>query len=137
MKKFTRMMCVCMIVVLSVTSALAAGSDPQTIEPAAEVHTAARADIYASGNTLKLTAQITGDVNKTDSVSIHLYLQRNRSGRWVTIDDWMKTSNTFYYTLTKTKTVTKGNQYRAKAAFTAYNGNDKEVVTRYSKTVKC
>ena len=42
MKKFTRMICVCMIVVLSATSALAASGDPQTIEPAAEGHTAAQ-----------------------------------------------------------------------------------------------
>ena len=137
MKKITKMICVCMIAVLSATSAFAAVGDPQTIEPAAEKQTVVNAEIYVSGDTLKLTGKITGDANKTDSVSVHSYLQRNRSGRWVTVDDWIKTSDTYYCILTKTKTATKGNQYRAKAVCTAYAGDDKEVITRYSKIVKC
>ena len=137
MKKITKMICVCMIAVLSATSAFAAVGDPQTIEPAAEKQTVVNAEIYVSGDTLKLTGKITGDANKTDSVSVHLYLQRNRSGRWVTVDDWIKTSDTYYCILTKTKPATKGNQYRAKAVCTAYAGDDKEVITRYSKIVKC
>ena len=137
MKKITKMICVCMIAVLSATSAFAAVGDPQTIEPAAEKQTVVNAEIYVSGDTLKLTGKITGDANKTDSVSVHLYLQRNRSGRWVTVDDWIKTSDTYYCIFTKTKTATKGNQYRAKAVCTAYAGDDKEVITRYSKIVKC
>ena len=39
MKKITKMICVCMIAVLSATSAFAAVGDPQTIEPAAEKQT--------------------------------------------------------------------------------------------------
>ena len=137
MKKFTRMICACMIVALSVTSAFAAGGDPQTIEPAAEKQTIVNTEIYVSGDTLKLTGKITGNTKDTDSVSVHLYLQRNRSGRWVTVDDWIKTSDTYYCILTKTKTATKGNQYRSKAVCTAFAGDDKEVITKYSKTVKC
>ena len=137
MRKIVKTICVCMIVVLSVTSALAASGDPQTIEPTSEEQIIVNAEIYVSGNTLKLTGKIIGNMKETDSVSVHLYLQRNRSGRWVTVDDWIKTSDAYYCILTKTKTATKGNQYRAKAVCTAYNGNDKEVITKYSKTVKC
>ena len=57
MKKITKMICVCMIAVLSATSAFAAVGDPQTIEPAAEKQTVVNAEIYVSGDTLKLTAE--------------------------------------------------------------------------------
>ncbi len=137
MRKIFKIICVCMMVMLSFANTYAESDMTQTIKPMAEEHLMVKTDISISGYTAKITGIIAGETGKTDSVSVHLYLQRNRSGRWVNVDDWKTSSKGSYCSLVKTKTITKGNTYRAKAVCTAYNGNDKEVVTKYSKTVKC
>ena len=136
MKKFTRMICVCMIMMLSFANVYAESDISQTVKPMAEEHLMVKTDISISGDIAKVTGIISGEVGKTDSVSVHLYLQRNRSGRWVNVDDWKASSQGVYCSLVKTKTITKGNTYRTKVVCTAYEGKDKEVVTKYSKVVK-
>ena len=96
---------------------------------------AASASISLSENTVKANGTITGKLGQTTKTSINLYLQQYRNGSWVTIDNWTSSGNTESRSLSKSKTVTKGYKYRAKAVCTAYVGSDKETVTKYSKSI--
>lgn len=126
---------ICLIMLLSVTTAFGAIASTPDIQPMAANYMAASASISLSGNTAKVTGTITGKIGQTTKTSINLYLQQYRNGSWVTIDNWTSSGNTESRLLSKSKTVTKGYKYRAKAVCTAYVGSDKETVTKYSKSI--
>lgn len=126
---------ICLIMLLSVTTAFGAIASTPDIQPMAANYMAASASISLSGNTAKVTGTITGKIGQTTKTSINLYLQQYRNGSWVTIDNWTSAGNTESRSLSKSKTVTKGYKYRAKAVCTAYVGSDKETVTKYSKSI--
>lgn len=126
---------ICLIMLLSVTTAFGAIVSTPNIQPMAANYMAASASISFSGNTAKVTGTITGKIGQTTKTSINLYLQQYRNGSWVTIDNWTSSGNTESRLLSKSKTVAKGYKYRAKAVCTAYVGSDKETVTKYSKSI--
>ena len=123
------------IMLLSVTTAFGAITSAPDIQPMAANYMAASASISLSENTVKANGTITGKLGQTTKTSINLYLQQYRNGSWVTIDNWTSSGNTESRSLSKSKTVTKGYKYRAKAVCTAYVGSDKETVTKYSKSI--
>lgn len=125
----------CFIMLLSVTTAFGAITSAPDIQPMAANYMAASASISLSENTVKANGTITGKLGQTTKTSINLYLQQYRNGSWVTIDNWTSSGNTESISLSKSKTVTKGYKYRAKAVCTAYVGSDKETVTKYSKSI--
>lgn len=125
----------CFIMLLSVTTAFGAITSAPDIQPMAANYMAASASISLSENTVKANGTITGKLGQTTKTSINLYLQQYRNGSWVTIDKWTSSGNTESRSLSKSKTVTKGYKYRAKAVCTAYVGSDKETVTKYSKSI--
>ena len=125
----------CFIMLLSVTTAFGAITSAPDIQPMADNYMAASASISLSENTVKANCTITGKLGQTTKTSINLYLQQYRNGSWVTIDNWTSSGNTESRSLSKSKTVTKGYKYRAKAVCTAYVGSDKETVTKYSKSI--
>lgn len=125
----------CFIMLLSVTTAFGAITSAPDIQPMADNYMAASASISLSENTVKANGTITGKLGQTTKTSINLYLQQYRNGSWVTIDNWTSSGNTESRSLSKSKTVTKGYKYRAKAVCTAYVGSDKETVTKYSKSI--
>lgn len=125
----------CFIMLLSVTTAFGAITTAPDIQPMAANYMAASASISLSENTVKANGTITGKLGQTTKTSINLYLQQYRNGSWVTIDNWTSSGNTESRSLSKSKTVTKGYKYRAKAVCTAYVGSDKETVTKYSKSI--
>ena len=125
----------CFIMLLSVTTAFGAITSAPDIQPMAANYMAASASISLSENTVKANGTITGKLGQTTKTSINLYLQQYRNGSWVTIDNWTSSVNTESRSLSKSKTVTKGYKYRAKAVCTAYVGSDKETVTKYSKSI--
>ncbi|MGN0681391.1 MAG: hypothetical protein ACI4LY_05230 [Candidatus Fimisoma sp.] len=125
----------CFIMLLSVTTAFGAIASAPDIQPMAANYMAASASISLSKSTVKVTGTITGKLGQTTKTSINLYLQQYRNGSWVTIDNWTSSGNTESRSLSKSKTVTKGYKYRAKAVCTAYVGSDKETVTKYSKSI--
>ena len=125
----------CFIMLLSVTTAFGASTSAPDIQPMAANYMAASASISLSENTVKANGTITGKLGQTTKTSINLYLQQYRNGSWVTIDNWTSSGNTESRSLSKSKTVTKGYKYRAKAVCTAYVGSDKETVTKYSKSI--
>ena len=126
---------ICLIMLLSVTTAFGAIASTPDIQPMAANYMAASASISLSGSAVKATGTITGKIGQTTKTSINLYLQQYRNGSWVTIDNWTSAGNTESRSLSKSKTVTKGYKYRAKAVCTAYVGSDKETVTKYSKSI--
>lgn len=126
---------ICLIMLLSVTTAFGAIASAPDIQPMAANYMAASASISLSGSAVKATGTITGKIGQTTKTSINLYLQQYRNGSWVTIDNWTSAGNTESRSLSKSKTVTKGYKYRAKAVCTAYVGSDKETVTKYSKSI--
>ncbi len=95
----------------------------------------ARISISESG-TATVSGTIDGYAGKTTKTSINLYLQKYTDGSWVNVEKWSKTKNSKSCSLTKTKSVSKGYKYRAKAVFRAYAGSNSEKVTRYSSTAK-
>lgn len=125
----------CFIMLLFVTTAFGAITSAPDIQPMAANYMAASASISLSENTVKANGTITGKLGQTTKTSINLYLQQYRNGSWVTIDNWTSSGNTESRSLSKSKTVTKGYKYRAKAVCTAYVGSDKETVTKYSKSI--
>ena len=125
----------CFIMLLSVTTAFGAITSAPDIQPMAANYMAASASISLSENTVKANGTITGKLGQTTKTSINLYLQQYRNGSWVTIDNWTSSGNTESRSLSKSKTVTKGYKYRAKAVCTDYVGSDKETVTKYSKSI--
>ncbi len=82
-----------------------------------------------------LKGNINGISGITTKTTVHLYLQRYKDGVWEDVDDWLSTGETVNRSLTKTKQVTKGYKYRAKASCYAYSGTKYEHVTKYSDTV--
>lgn len=136
MRKFKVMLTVCLVLLLTAQVAFGAVSSTPDIELMAENYSSASATISLSGNTAEVTGKIIGRAGKTTKTSIHLYLQQYKNGSWVNVDDWTSTGDTVARQLSKTKTVTKGYKYRAKAVCAAYVGSNKETVTKYSVTVE-
>lgn len=120
----------CLVLLLTVSNAFGAVSPVPDVKLMAENYSTASATISISGNAVKVGSQIIGRAGKTSKTSIHLYLQQYKNGRWENVDDWTSTGATAARQLSKTKAVTKGHKYRAKAVCTAYVGSDKEIMTR-------
>ena len=135
MRKFKVMLTVCLVLLLTAQVAFGAVSSTPNIELMAENYSSASATISLSGNTAEVTGKIIGRAGKTTKTSIHLYLQQYKNGSWVNVDDWTSTGATVARQLSKTKTVTKGYKYRAKAVCAAYVGSDKETVIKYSESI--
>ncbi len=91
-------------------------------------------DISKDGDA-SVEAKLSGVPGTTTKTTIHLYLQRYKDGVWEDVDDWLSTGETVNRSLTKSKQVTKGYKYRAKASCYAYSGTKCEHVTKYSKEV--
>lgn len=91
-------------------------------------------DIENDGTAL-LEGKINGIPGTTTKTTVHLYLQQYKDGKWENVDDWLSTGETVNRSLTKSKQVTKGYKYRAKASCYAYSGTKCEHVTKYSTAV--
>ena len=75
---------------------------------------------------------ITGYQGTVTKCSIKANLQQYKNGSWVTIATWSQSFNTFYGTLTGTKAITKGYNYRTQAIYTATSASGTETLTAYS-----
>lgn len=135
MRNFKVLLTACLVLLFTASIAFGAVSDAPDVELMAENYSTVSATISISGNSVKLESQIIGRAGKTTKTSIHLYLQQYKNGSWVNVDDWTSTGATVARQLSKTKTVTKGYKYRAKAVCAAYVGSDKETVTKYSGSI--
>lgn len=137
MKNFKVLLTACLVLLLAASTAFGAVSSASDVELMSENYSMASATISISGNSVKVESQIIGRAGKTTKTSINLYLQQYKNGSWVNVDNWTSLGDTVARSLSKTKKVTKGYKYRAKAVCTVYVGSDKETVTKYSSTISC
>lgn len=89
--------------------------------------------VESSGGTLTCLAEAEGYSGITTKVHIKMELQQHNMIKWVTVATWEGTFNTYYGTLSKTKTLTEGGLCRVKATYTVYSGSAYETITGYSE----
>jgi hypothetical protein len=85
----------------------------------------------SSGNGSAICS-LTGYQGTVTKCSIKANLQQYKNGSWVTIATWEKSFSTFYGSLTGTKAIAKGYDYRVQAIYTATSASMTETFTAYS-----
>ena len=116
--------------------AIASASIFDSAIPMAENYLNAHASLHIASGEANLSAAVKGKAGKTTKVTIHLYLQQYKNGKWTDYDDWLESKNETSLTVSKTVTVPAGYKYRAKASCYAYAGNNCEHVVKYSGEVQ-
>ena len=124
--------CVLLFSSISVASAAIFGS----VAPMAENYLDAEARLKIVSGTATVSGNMNGKMGITTKVTIHLYLQQYKNGKWTDYDDWLESKNGTGLTVSKTVTVPTGYKYRAKASCYAYAGNNCEHVVKYSGEVQ-
>ena len=124
--------CVLLFSSISVASAAIFGS----VAPMAENYLDAEARLKIVSGTATVSGNMNGKMGITTKVTIHLYLQQYKNGKWTDYDDWLESKNGTSLTVSKTVTVPTGYKYRAKASCYAYAGNNCEHVIKYSAEVQ-
>ena len=135
MKKTITVLLVACVVLFSNLS-VASASMFDTIAPMADNYVSAYARLNITSGEATVSANVNGKPGVTTKVTIHLYLQQYKDGKWMDYDDWTKTEKGVNCTLSETVSVPKGYTYRAKASCYAYAGSKSEHVTKYSREVK-
>lgn len=102
----------------------------------AQNYRTANAKIGMDNGVVNLSGKMIGIEGTTTKVSVHLYLQQYKNGKWTDYDDWLESKNGTSLTVSKTVTVPTGYKYRAKASCYAYAGNNCEHVVKYSGEVQ-
>ena len=124
--------CVLLFSSISVASAAIFGS----VAPMAENYLDAEARLKIVSGTATVSGNMNGKMGITTKVTVHLYLQQYKDGKWVDYDDWTKSADSVNCALSETISVPKGYTYRAKASCYAYAGSKSEHVIKYSSEVK-
>ena len=75
---------------------------------------------------------VTGQTGVADRCKVVAYLQEKSGTTWKTVDTWTDESDGLRASVSKSKSVTAGKTYRAKAVVTAWSGSDSESATIYS-----
>jgi len=88
--------------------------------------------ISISGGNGSVICSVAGRQGTVTKCSIKANLQQYKNGSWVTIATWQQSFNTFYGTLTGTKAITKGYNYRTQAIYTATSASGTQTLTAYS-----
>ncbi len=125
----------CLLVSTMAISVSAATNEGGNAEIMSTYYRSANAFLNISGGEATAKGNIYGYAGVTTKTTVHLYLQRYKDGKWENVDDWLSTGETVNRSLTKSKQVTKGYKYRAKASCYAYSGTKYEHVTKYSTAV--
>lgn len=127
--------CLCVTLMISCTSVFAAANPLPGAETNADNYLSASANISADGTTVTSSGNIVGKVGTTTRTTVNLYLQQYKNGAWTNFEVWSSTGYTVTRALSKSKVVTRGYKYRTKAVCSAYAGDKKETVTKYSGTI--
>ena len=88
--------------------------------------------ISISGGNGTVICSLTGYQGIVTKCSIKANLQQYKNGSWVTIATWQQSFSTFYGSLTGSKAITKGYDYRTQAIYTATSSSMTETFTAYS-----
>lgn len=137
-KKITVSVAMICILIIGTCSTAFATTDDGIVPPRhISNYVTASAELSISNTTATCRGTVKGTAGKTTKTSIHLYLQRYANGVWTDIDDWISEGYTVDRRITKTKTVSKGYQYRTKIDCSIYVGSKCEKVTKYSDLKSC
>ena len=88
--------------------------------------------ISISGSNGSVVCFVTGYPTFVTKCSIKANLQQYKNGSWITIATWQQSFNSYYGSLTGTKAITKGYDYRVQAIYTATSASLTETFTAYS-----
>jgi len=88
--------------------------------------------ISISGGNGGVICSLTGYQGSVTKCSIKANLQQYKNGSWVTIATWQQSFNSYHGSLTGTKAITKGYDYRTQAIYTATSSSGTETFTTYS-----
>ena len=135
MKRTITVLLVASVLIFS-SPTVASASMSDIIAPMADNYRSVYADLKITSGEATVSAKMNGKIGITTKVTIHLYLQQYKDGKWVDYDDWTKTEKGVNCTLSETVSVPKGYTYRAKASCYAYAGSKSEHVIKYSAEVK-
>lgn len=90
-------------------------------------------DISSNTATIRATLKAKSNVDK---VLITSRLQKKVNGEWKTIEAWTVSKNGYSCSLEKTKSVSKGYEYRVFSTMKSYKGDKSESVASFSEVVK-
>ena len=90
-------------------------------------------DINSDIANIRATLKAKSDVDK---VLITSRLQKKVNGEWKTIEAWTVSKNGYSCSLEKTKSVSKGYEYRVFSTMKSYKGDKSESVASFSEAVK-
>lgn len=87
-----------------------------------------------SSGTATCLTDIQGYRNITTKVQIFMYLQQydTNKNKWVTIDSWSISKDSYRAAMTEESSVDRGYTYRIMASYYAYSGSDFENIVQYS-----
>ena len=88
--------------------------------------------ISISGGNGSAVCTVAGYQTFVTKCSITANLQQYKNGTWVTIATWQQSFNSYRGSLTGTKALTKGYDYRVQAIYTATSASMTETFTTYS-----
>ena len=88
--------------------------------------------ISISGGNGTAICSVAGYQTFVTKCSIKANLQQYKNGSWVTIATWSQSFNSYRGSLTGTKAITKGYDYRVQAIYTATSASMTETFTAYS-----
>lgn len=92
----------------------------------------ARCTLKISNKTASIYGMVNGQVGIVDNCKIEVFLQEKSGRSWKNIATWTDESDGLRASVSKSKSVTAGKTYRAKAVVTAWSGSDSESETIYS-----
>jgi len=88
--------------------------------------------ISISGGNGGVICSVAGYQTFVTKCSIKANLQQYKNGTWVTIATWQQSFNSYRGSLTGTKAIAKGYNYRTQAIYTATSASMTETFTTYS-----
>lgn len=75
--------------------AIASASIFDSVTPMDENYGGAYAKLRIASGEANISAAVTGKAGKTTKVTIHLYLQQYKNGKWTDYDDWLESKNRY------------------------------------------
>ncbi len=122
----------CMSMMLSVTGYAATGDEDSVIPMSIDGQKTVSLSI--SSGTATSSVKVKGEPGGITKIAITMYLQKkSSSGSYSTIATWSGSKKSYYYSLKKSKSVSKGT-YRVKARITCYKNGKSESSVHFSNT---
>ena len=141
-KRFSVAILICVVLVLSMGSPMAAVSQPLTdnlissgINPSpmlVYIHRAVTSISISTSGLAVATGSLSGYAGETDEVWIYLYLEQYVNGSWVTYDSWSGFFQSYKGVLSGSCYVPHGYSYRVRGSYYAWSGNDYEQINGYT-----